>query len=138
MLSIHSVARQQHLKQERKEKMNNQITLKQLLLVATTEDISVYLKDVNCMDIERLIYSKDDNRNNLHPYLDYVVESVDENWSIVIRGQPNAKPVRSQKYAISRRGRKKERCGRKRKAAKKYDNLSKGSNFRFKRRTRRK
>lgn len=51
MPSIHSVARQQHLKQERKEKMNNQITLKQLLLVATTEDISVYLKDVNCMDI---------------------------------------------------------------------------------------
>lgn len=43
MPSIHSVARQQHLKQERKEKMNNQITLKQLLLVATTEDISVYL-----------------------------------------------------------------------------------------------
>lgn len=87
MPSIHSVARQQHLKQERKEKMNNQIILKQLLLVATTEDISVYLKDVNCMDIERLIYSKDDNRNNLHPYLNYVVESVDENWSIVIRGQ---------------------------------------------------
>lgn len=34
MPSFHSVARQQHLKQERKEKMNNQITLKQLLLVA--------------------------------------------------------------------------------------------------------
>lgn len=70
--------------------MNDQITLKQLLLVATTEDISVYLKDVNFMDTERLIYSKDDNRNNLHPYLDYVVESVDENWSIVIRGQKMA------------------------------------------------
>lgn len=27
MPSFHSVARQQHLKQERKEKMNNQITL---------------------------------------------------------------------------------------------------------------
>lgn len=67
--------------------MNNQITLKQLLLVATTENISVYLKDVNCMDIERLIYSKDNNRNNLQPYLNYVVESVDENWSIVIKGQ---------------------------------------------------
>lgn len=67
--------------------MNNQITLKQLLLVATTEDISVYLKDVNFMDTERLIYSKDDNRNNLQPYLNYVVESVDENWSIVIKGQ---------------------------------------------------
>lgn len=68
MPSFHSVARQQHLKQERKEKMNNQITLKQLLLVATTEDISVYLKDVNCMDIH----------------------TVDENWSIVIRGQKMA------------------------------------------------
>lgn len=90
MPSIHSVARQQHLKQERKEKMNNQITLKQLLLVATAEDISVYLKDVNCMDVERLIYSKDDNRNNLHPYLDYVVEVVDENWSIVIRDRKMA------------------------------------------------
>lgn len=39
MPSIHSVARQQHLKQERKEKMNNQITLKQLLLVATTVEV---------------------------------------------------------------------------------------------------
>ena len=50
--------------------------------------------------------------------------------SLCQRTQPNTKPVRSQKYAISRRGRKKERCGRKRKAVKKYDNLSKGSNFR--------
>lgn len=33
MPSIHSVARQQHLKQERKEKMNNQITLKQLFIL---------------------------------------------------------------------------------------------------------
>lgn len=35
-------------------------------------------------------YSQDENRNNLHPYLDYVVETADENWSIVIRGQKMA------------------------------------------------
>lgn len=87
MPSIHSVARQQHLKQERSEYINNQITLKQLLLVSTADDISVYLRDVNCFDIERQIYSKGDNRNKLYPYLDNVVVSVNGNWDIVIKGQ---------------------------------------------------
>lgn len=41
MPSIHSVARQQHLKQERKEKMNNQITLKQLLLATRLQKAKI-------------------------------------------------------------------------------------------------
>lgn len=87
MPSIHSVARQQHLKQEREEYMNNQITLKQLLLVSTIDDISVYLRDVNCFDMERQIYTKDDDRSILKPYLDYIVVSVSADWDIVIKGQ---------------------------------------------------
>lgn len=90
MPSFHSVARQQHLKQERMEYMNNQITLKQLLLVSTANDINVYLRDVNYFDRERIIYcDKDTNndRSSLKAYLDYVVVSVDDNWNIVIKGQ---------------------------------------------------
>lgn len=89
MPSIHSVARIQHLKQEReRERMNNQITLKQQLLVATHDNIRVYLKDVNALGMTRLMYdSKINARDNLKDYLDYVVESVDENWNITIRSQ---------------------------------------------------
>lgn len=89
MPSIHSVAKQQQLKQEReKYKMNNQITLRQQLLVATHENIRVYLKDVNAMNMTRLMYDSNINaRDNLRDYLDYVVESVDENWNITIRSQ---------------------------------------------------
>lgn len=89
MPSIHSVAKQQHLKQEReKYKMNNQITLKQQLMVATHENIRVYLKDVNAMNMTRLMYDSNINaRDNLRDYLDYIVESVDENWNITIRSQ---------------------------------------------------
>lgn len=89
MPSIHSVAKQLHLKQEReKYKMNNQITLKQLLIVATHENIRVYLKDVNAMNMSRLMYDSNINaRDNLRDYLDYIVESVDENWNITIRSQ---------------------------------------------------
>lgn len=89
MPSIHSVARTQHLKQEReKYKMNNQITLKQLLLVTTHENIRIYLKDVNAMGMTRLMFdSKINARDNLRDYLDYVVESVDENWNITIKSQ---------------------------------------------------
>lgn len=93
MPSIHSVAQMQHKKQERIEFMKNQITLKQLLLVSTADDINVYLRDVNCMDIERIIYcDKDTNndRSSLKAYLDYVVVSVDENWNIVVKGQKMA------------------------------------------------
>ena len=89
MPSIHSVARAQHLKQEReKYKMNNQITLKQLLLVTTHENIRIYLKDVNAMGMTRLMFdSKINARDNLRDYLDHVVESVDENWNITIKTQ---------------------------------------------------
>ena len=89
MPSIHSVAKQLHLKQEReKYKMNNQITLKQLLIVATHENIRVYLKDVNAMNMSRLMYDSNINaRDNLRDYLDYIVECVDENWNITIRSQ---------------------------------------------------
>lgn len=89
MPSIHSVARTQHLKQERKQyKMNNQITLKQLLLVTTHENIRIYLKDVNAMGMTRLMFdSKINARDNLRDYLDHVVESVDENWNITIKSQ---------------------------------------------------
>lgn len=89
MPSIHSVARTQHLKQEREQyKMNNQITLKQLLLVTTHENIRIYLKDVNAVGMTRLMFdSKINARDNLRDYLDYVVESVDENWNITIKTQ---------------------------------------------------
>lgn len=89
MPSIHSVARAQHLKQERKQyKMNNQITLKQLLLVTTHENIRIYLKDVNAIGMTRLMFdSKINARDNLRDYLDHVVESVDENWNITIKSQ---------------------------------------------------
>lgn len=89
MPSIHSVARTQHLKQERKQyKMNNQITLKQLLLVTTHENIRIYLKDVNALGMTRLMFdSKINARDNLQDYLDHVVESVDENWNITIKTQ---------------------------------------------------
>lgn len=90
MPSIHSVARIQHLKQERKQyKMNNQITLKQLLLVSTDiENLDVYLKDVNAMDITRIIYdhTKDFRTDTLLDYLDYIVESVDKDWNVTIKG----------------------------------------------------
>jgi hypothetical protein len=89
MPSIHSVARAQHLKQERKQyKMNNQITLKQLLLVTTTDTFNVYLKDVNAMNITRLLYDHtSDLRDVLNDYLDYIVESVNENFDITIKSQ---------------------------------------------------
>lgn len=89
MPSIHSVARQQHLKQEREAyKMNNQITLKQLLLVVTTDTFNVYLKDVNAMNITRMLYDHtSDFRDVLNDYLDYTVESVNENWDITIKSQ---------------------------------------------------
>ena len=89
MPSIHSVARIQHLKQERKQyKMNNQITLKQLLLVTTTDTFNVYLKDVNAMNITRLLYDHtSDLRDVLNDYLDYIVESVNENFDITIKSQ---------------------------------------------------
>lgn len=89
MPSIHSVTRAQHLKQERKQyKMNNQITLKQLLLVTTTDTFNVYLKDVNAMNITRLLYDHtSDLRDVLNDYLDYIVESVNENFDITIKSQ---------------------------------------------------
>lgn len=88
MPSIHSVARMQHLKQEREEFMNNQITLKQLLLVLTADSFNVYLKDINYLDMERILYDyQKDDRAVLKPYLDYVVESVNDNLDIVIKGQ---------------------------------------------------
>lgn len=88
MPSIHSVARAQHLKQERKQyKMNNQITLKQLLLVTTADTFNVYLKDV-AMNITRLLYDHtSDLRDVLNDYLDYIVESVNENFDITIKNQ---------------------------------------------------
>lgn len=68
--------------------MNNQITLKQLLLVTTADTFNVYLKDVNAMNITRLLYDHtSDLLDVLNDYLDYIVESVNENFDITIKSQ---------------------------------------------------
>lgn len=72
----------------KKGTLSNQITLKQQLLTITHQNYKVYLKDVNAMDMTRLIYdSAIDDSSNIQVYLDYVVESLNENWEITIKGQ---------------------------------------------------
>lgn len=53
-----------------------------LLRAITHQNYNVVLKDVNFMDYLRAI-----EREELKNYLDYTVETIDEDWTITIRTQ---------------------------------------------------